>query len=184
MEEIKDYRINSRAIILVKRLIKLLGKSGNQEDAVALFLGFDVGRIVGMLGILKSGCFFTTIDIDLPFKRITYLIDDSRSKTIIKSQSQLDLIRSLGFRHDYILIIEHIDWNQDLENENYQGDADQINNLIYTSGSTGEPKGEIRTHRYLLHSCMWTGEYYSYNSIDRVAVLSSFSHGNSIHLVF
>ena len=80
--------------------------------------------------------------------------------------------------------MEHIDWNQDLENENYQGDADQISNLIYTSGSTGEPKGVIRTHRYLLHSCMWTGEYYSYNSNDRVAVLSSFSHGNSIHLVF
>jgi len=178
------HEINSRSNILADKISRIEGNIGNQNNAVALILGHKVDIIVGMMGTLKAGCFFTSIAPSLPQKRISYLLNDSRANIIITTQNILKQIENQNIDDFHIITMDNIHWDQDIDFNNFTGNPDQISALIYTSGSTGEPKGVIRTHGNLLHSAWWSGDFYSINTDDRVSEFSSFSHGNALHSAF
>jgi len=186
MGEVFTYQeLDLRTNCLANEIIKINNNLfGDQEHAVALVLGHNVHMIVGMLGTLKAGCFFTTIDTNLPKSRISYLLEDSRANVIITSESYLETIMNLDYEIDRVINLDEINWDLNNHPVNHRVKNEHIGNLIYTSGSTGRPKGVIRTHSNILHYSWWSGDAYSVCPDDRLSLISSLSHGGAINSVF
>ena len=86
------HELNNKTNCLAHELIKINGKFGDQEHAVALVLSPGAEMIIGMLGILKAGCFFTSIDKNLPKIRVSNLLNDSKAKVIITNERHIKLV--------------------------------------------------------------------------------------------
>jgi len=172
--------INFRANSLAKEIFSRQNRFGNQENAVGLILGHKVDVIIGILGTLKAGGFFTPIDPGLPENRIRYLVKDSKAKILITNNKYLPTTSRFGFDENNTINLDFLDQRDQEENLEIFGDENSITNLVYTSGSTGNPKGVIYTNRNLLHSAWWGGGIYAFNFEDRVSLISSFSFGGAI----
>jgi len=179
-DEYTYQELNLHATTLAREIYRKQKRFGNQENAIGLILGQKVDTIIGILGTLKAGGFFTPIDPGLPNRRITYLLNDSNVKLLITNNKYLPIISRFGFDEKHVINLDTLEQGNLEENLEIHGDENSITNLVYTSGSTGNPKGVIFTNRNLLHSAWWGGEIYAISPKDRVSLISSFSFGGAI----
>ena len=103
-------------------------------------------------GIVKSGGAFLPIDPKYPDERISYIIEDSKTKYVITTKEVLkekeSLFRSINVK---IFLIEEIEKTNKKENPTLKINQSDLCYVIYTSGSTGKPKGVMISHRNLLN---------------------------------
>ncbi|MCX6578639.1 MAG: amino acid adenylation domain-containing protein [Candidatus Aminicenantes bacterium] len=113
------------------RLAGLLIEKGVQADnIVGIMMERSIEMIIGIIGILKSGGAYLSIDPDYPQKRIDYMLKDSAAKILLTATQCV-----FNFHHSSFIIHHSIHSTSNLAY------------LIYTSGSTGEPKGVMVIHR-------------------------------------
>jgi amino acid adenylation domain-containing protein len=137
--------LNDRA----NQLAYFLKENGAEKEIViALMLHRSIEMMVGLYGILKSGCAYLPIDPEYPQERISYMLENSNAKILITdnelkkrvSNSKIDII--------------NINESKIFENEPHNQSKDfskDIAYLIYTSGSTGTPKGIMVEHRNVVN---------------------------------
>ena len=125
----------------------LQNQSAVQGSLVPLCVERGVDMIVGLLAILKAGMAFVPLDPEYPLDRISYMLEDSKSKIVISSkESRLKLENIKG------LDIIEIDGDKNLigampkENLPLAISPAKLAYVIYTSGSTGKPKGVMVAH--------------------------------------
>jgi amino acid adenylation domain-containing protein len=109
--------------------------------------------VVITVGVIQARCVFVPLDISLPKKRFSRILE----------QANLDAIITVGVDYDGKLgSIETIELADILKNQaktdlieypNYQEDDDLY--IYFTSGSTGEPKGIIGKNSSLWHFLQW-----------------------------
>nr|WP_315248565.1 non-ribosomal peptide synthetase [uncultured Flavobacterium sp.] len=128
----------------------LIATYGERDiSPIAVLLGRSANMIAVLLGILKSGRPYIPLDPTFPNERLSYIINNSRSKIIISEKKyELD-----GVEDVEIVALENI-----LEGINAFEDRRSNKILpkdtayiIYTSGSTGNPKGVEIRHQSLLN---------------------------------
>ena len=129
-------RANSLARLLIKNGVK-------ENDKVALMLPRSIELLISMLAVLKSGAICIPLDIEHPMERISFIINDSEAKYIIKAKSveiKLSVNSSCIVYDDEKINL--------FENDNLivSRKADDLAFIIYTSGSTGNPKGTLLSH--------------------------------------
>jgi len=128
---------------------------------IALYLPSSLEAIVSMLGILKAGHAYLSLDINDPTSRIGEIFDNAKPKLIITSSINKS---DFGNWDIEILASETLldpqsqkDDESDLSNN---GSKDQKANetspsslayVIYTSGSTGKPKGIPIKHQSVIN---------------------------------
>lgn len=120
------------------------------NDTIGIILNRSSNLIIAILAILKCGANYMPIDPEYPQERITYMLENSKTKVVVTNNLTEEYI---PVKHDHI--------NIDLFNSTYKLDIKDTENLnvnispkslvylIYTSGSTGNPKGVMITHRNL-----------------------------------
>lgn len=121
------------------KVCRLLRNKGIRSgEIVPIISDKDVGTLIGILGIVKSGAAYMPIDIEYPEERINHMLTESNSKLILGATEYLEKVH---------MNIEKIDIRnvEDTELNCEDGDVcispDDLIYIMYTSGSTGKPKG-------------------------------------------
>ena len=122
-------------------------KGVKKSDKVAVLLNRDENVVIAQLAVLRLGAVFIPIDSRYPRERVTYILEESHAKLIVKNATnEMQLENSCEIE----------EWERKKQNDviNENTDADEICYIIFTSGSTGKPKGCTLTHRGIVNFCI------------------------------
>ncbi|MCP5054140.1 MAG: amino acid adenylation domain-containing protein [bacterium] len=111
---------------------RLLMERAAGDGIVALMAERSMEMVSGMLGILKAGSAYLSIDPDYPQERIDFMLEDSGAAVVISSG-----VPCSGPPHP------NATKNSPISTSSSSGPAC----IMYTSGSTGRPKGTVISHR-------------------------------------
>ncbi|WP_216841117.1 amino acid adenylation domain-containing protein, partial [Acidobacterium sp. S8] len=109
-----------------------------REAVVGLYVSRSVEMVVCLLGIMKAGGAYLSLDPGYPSHRIAYLVKDSGVSLIVTEKSLLSSLPASGAQ---VVLLEEVLSAPEIEMVEEAGSSEDLAYLIYTSGSTGEPKG-------------------------------------------
>jgi amino acid adenylation domain-containing protein len=155
-------------------------------DIVGVLADNSIELIVSILGILKTGAAFLTIDPKQPVRRIN----------VIKQQAKLRLMLSGDSRYkqkvkeeiadvtlgEVSTIIKNNDI--DIEYQRPEISLDHMAYVIFTSGSTGKPKGVPIKHKSLSNLCRWSIDTYNLDHTCKATKYASPGFDASIFEIF
>jgi amino acid adenylation domain-containing protein len=137
-------------------------------DVVAIVLPRSCDQLIAMLGIIKAGGCFLSIDPAMPDSRKDFLFQDASVKCVIDFN-------------------EMERFNPELySDESFAVDLNSEDSFycIYTSGSTGLPKGCRITQRNILNYLSWIGEYWQESEMGNVGYFTPLSFDFTITSIF
>ena len=156
----------------------ILAKRGGGAEPVALLLEHDAAVPAAMLGVLKAGKFYVTLDPFYPRERNEYILADTSAELMVTNTRNLAQAHALAQGRSIINLDEAGDQGSRCDSER-DPSADDLAYVFYTSGSTGKPKGVMHTHRSLLHNVFRQTNGRHLSSDDRIGLLFSYSYGAS-----
>jgi amino acid adenylation domain-containing protein len=126
------------------QLARILSRRSKPGEAVGILLERHTEAIAWMLGILKCGCAYVSLDPKLPAERLNEIARKANIRTLLTSSAHM---RKAPAGVEGILL--------DRENvDREEGDPLALNSkaedaayILFTSGSTGGPKGVKVPHR-------------------------------------
>ncbi|MFF2382011.1 non-ribosomal peptide synthase/polyketide synthase [Streptomyces sp. NPDC058108] len=158
-----SYReLDARASGLARRLA---ARGAGPGDVVAVAVPRSAELMTALLGVLKSGAAYLPVDVDYPADRVTHMLADSGTTTVVTTTGTAARLPSLPGLTTLLV---------DAPEETGPGAAttparpDDPAYLIYTSGSTGRPKGVVVTHRAIVNRLRWMQGQYGLTGDDRV----------------
>lgn len=129
-------------------IAKLLRDLGAEEgEPVGIGITKSAEYIASMLGIWLARAAFVPIDPLLPKERAQYIINQSKIRFALVSESGGSTLSALGVKTVPI----DGDWKDDgsfqtLSDKSMSAPPERLAYIIYTSGSTGRPKGVMVPH--------------------------------------
>ncbi|HLP60593.1 MAG TPA: AMP-binding protein, partial [Candidatus Deferrimicrobium sp.] len=183
------------------RLTGVLAARGIQPgEIVGIMIERSIEMIIGILGILKSGCAYLPINPGFPQERIDYMLKDSATRIIIiKSeirnpkfetnpnvQIMNDQNENCHFGTTLVLNLENLNFDI-VSNFEFRASNFNPSNLayiIYTSGSTGNPKGVPITDANLSPLLHWGYRHLEMNEKDRAIQNLSYYFDWSVWEIF
>lgn len=147
----------------VNKIASILRAKGvGTETIVAVLLERSADLIIGLLGILKAGGTFLTIDIKNPIERIKYILEDSKAKLLYTNS---ELGSNINVSTEKLTIEDLEQTSVIMENVLHcTAKPENAAYIIYTSGTTGNPKGVVVEHRELVNFCFWFNQYFQVTS--------------------
>ena len=121
-------------------------------EPVTLLLEHGAPVIIGIIGVLKAGQPYVSMDPSFPPARRAYTLRDVRASLIVTNNANLHLASEhVGSHEVRVLNLDALDSGFPDHNPGVSISPDALTSILYTSGSTGQPKGVMRTHRQELH---------------------------------
>ncbi len=170
-------QLNVRANQLAHYLIE----SGLQKDEiVGISLPRSLDIPIAILGILKAGGAFLSIDPGYPPERIQYMLQDSHLKFLITNE---EISRNIPVDGVALILVDRDDGQISVrspENPPLSIDADNLAYVIYTSGSTGKPKGTMLCHQGLVNLARAQQRAFQISEQSRILQFASLSFDASV----
>lgn len=136
--------------------------AGLMEEKCGVIAGVAVGvmlprsewSVISMLAILKSGAVYVPLDYTLPASRLSYMIQDSGQRILLKCP---EITAGWLEEHDIVTIdiTDEAIHSHAAANKKINIDGSSVSYMIYTSGSTGTPKGVEQTYLTLYNLICW-----------------------------
>jgi amino acid adenylation domain-containing protein len=127
------------------QLARMLREKGvTRNEIVGLMTERSFEMIIGLLAILKAGGAYLPIDPEYPKERIKYMLEDSRTKILLKYGPDID---KSWFDGEIIDLKHNLHFNSECGNIEIVNEPHDLAYVIYTSGSTGNPKGVMIEHK-------------------------------------
>ena len=130
-----------------------LTERGYRKEPIAILMQKHPKQIAAFFGAIYAGCFYVSIDPDMPPKRMEMILQNLRARVMIVDEKCSRLLSGIDFDGE---VLFYGDICQTLPNEHAlsrvrekQVDTDPIY-VVFTSGSTGVPKGVIACHRSVI----------------------------------
>ncbi|MCP5103970.1 MAG: amino acid adenylation domain-containing protein, partial [bacterium] len=154
----------------------LLIKGVKAGELVGIMADRSPGMIIGLLGILKTGCGYVPLDPNAPEERKEYILSECRVKVLLTTRhlygeggiltgwtGKVYLIEGAG-----VSAAPRIPRASASSKSSYSsGRAADTAYVIFTSGSTGKPKGVPITHANLSPLLHWGYKHLGINETDR-----------------
>ncbi|MBC7828704.1 MAG: amino acid adenylation domain-containing protein [Chitinophagaceae bacterium] len=163
----------------------LRSRGVDEESLVPVCVERSLEMIIGVLGILKAGAAYVPIDPGYPEERIRYMLEDTKSRTIITSkQSKARLLADQNF--DTLEIDADLPGvkKESKENPEIPVSTNQLAYVIYTSGSTGKPKGVMIAHGNVYAFICWCQQEFSSSHFETVYAGTSLCFDLSVFEIF
>ena len=158
-ESLTYAELDRRANAVAHRLIAM---GAGPEVLIGLCVERNLGMVVGILGILKSGAGYLPIDLSYPPERVAFMLEDAGVPVLL---SQRSLSASLPQYQGALLFLD--DLKEVMQETPASGATSQnLAYVIYTSGSTGKPKGCQITHANVLRLFDQTDHWYGFQPSD------------------
>ena len=125
----------------------ILSLRGEGQEPILLLLEYGAPVFVALLGVLKTGKFYVTLDPSLPVQRILSILEDTHSGLIITDKANLPRFSEFAERGVKLVSVEECASNPCIDNPGITISENSLVQILYTSGSTGRPKGIVQTHR-------------------------------------
>lgn len=152
------------------RVAYTLQKSGiGRGQTVGIYADRSLELIVGILGILKAGAAFVTLDPLFPEERIRFMLEDSAASACLTFETKPLTSLHIGWFELTQLMSSEAAEDEDL---NAAIAPDDLAYLMYTSGSTGNPKGVMVEQRSVVRLVKGT-KYASFDSDGRLLLTGS-----------
>jgi amino acid adenylation domain-containing protein len=132
----------------------------------------SIDMVLGIIAILKAGGAFLPIDPEHPEERITFMLDDSRTKLVL---TQRHLVGKVSIEGEIAAIGDGDSEDYDGANLENLSTPSDIVYVIYTSGTTGIPKGVQIKIENLVNYTYWFQTEGRLNDKDRTVLTSSFA---------
>jgi amino acid adenylation domain-containing protein len=168
--EITYIELERRANQLARHLRRL---GVGPEKLVGICAQRSADMIAGMLGTLKAGAAYLSLDPSYPRERLAFMLEDAASPVVLTQEPLLDRTAGSGAtavcfdRDARVLAAESPERLPSIVTPGSLAYA------IYTSGSTGRPKGVAIEHRSAVVLCHWARA--TFPSEDLAAMLASTS---------
>jgi amino acid adenylation domain-containing protein len=173
-----NYTVLNRVANHIARSILRL-EEANQEQ-IALLLGHDAPMIAAILGALKAGKIYVPLDPAYPRERLSYIMEDSRSRTVVTNKRYEGLARELCGGAVTHINIDELDLESPIDDVGLKVSPAAVAYLLYTSGSTGKPKGVTQSHRNVLYHIRNYTNQLHISAVDRLALVASFSFDGAV----
>jgi len=167
------------------RLAEYLQSLGVKPNTlIAICVERSLEMIVGLLGILKSGGVYVSLDPEYPDERLKYMLEDCQTQILLTRKSLSEKLVNLVNKDVQIIYLDKEvttpDTNKTLLRE-VQHDHPAY--VIYTSGSTGRPKGVLISHGSIVNHCQVVQNYYNLSSDDHILQLASLNVDASLEQI-
>lgn len=151
------------------------------NDVIAIAADRSLEMLIGIWGIIKSGCAYLPIAPQSPVERINYMLSDSNAK-IFLVPNKLNL--EIDFKGIVIDLSRPDFLNNSSDNLQSINKPQDLVYVIYTSGSTGKPKGVMIEHRSLINRLCWMQKQFPINANDVVLQKTPFYFDVSVWELF
>ncbi|HEX5885453.1 MAG TPA: amino acid adenylation domain-containing protein, partial [Pyrinomonadaceae bacterium] len=116
------------------------------ETCVGILVERSLEMVVTILGVLKAGGCYVSLDPAYPPERLSFMLDDARVALLVTGETSTAImfenqVRAVCLDRDGKAIS-----TQSAENLPRAASPENLAYLIYTSGSTGQPKGVAVSH--------------------------------------
>ncbi len=163
--EMTYQELESRSDTLSKHI---LSKGVQNGDVIGICMDRSMEVVIAMLGILKAGCGYLSLDPSQPIARREYQLTDSNASLVITSQDYEET-----FSSSKLLLIDSVDWDSVPEvDAEVRFNSSSMAYIIYTSGSTGKPKGVAARHSSVVNLVYNQQEFFDINEDDRILQFS------------
>ena len=162
----------------------ILAGVGEGEEPVALLFEHGVFIIAAILGILKAGKIYVSVDPAFPHTRAAHMLEDSQAKLLLTDTKHLFQAQQLARGVQKILNCDDLDTSIATGNLNRPVSAETCALILYTSGSTGRPKGVLHNHRHILVEMRTYTNDVRICPEDRLALCQSCSFALSIRNLY
>ncbi|MFF8288759.1 amino acid adenylation domain-containing protein [Streptomyces sp. NPDC016309] len=135
----------------------LLDRGAGPESVVGLLLPRDVGAVVAMLAVLKTGAAYLPLDPRYPAERLRFMVEDAAPACVLTDTATGAYLADVVSGPATTVRLDDPAVLRELERipSTAPSDADRPEPLrpshpayvLYTSGSTGTPKGVVVPHR-------------------------------------
>ena len=142
--------LNARANAVARHLA---GSGVGAGELVGVCVERTTDMLVSVLGVLKSGCAYVSLDPGYPAQRLAMMVSDSGLRALLTHRhlAQQIAVPEQGV----VCYLDEWDWPAETGGASRDAgiavDATALAYVIYTSGSTGRPKGVEITHRSLVN---------------------------------
>jgi amino acid adenylation domain-containing protein len=141
------------------------------DDLVGICSERSLDWIAGLLGILKAGAGYLSLDPRYPADRLRVMIQDANPRFTLAGEGLASLFQGSGVEVANLAGEDAIS-GETPSNPEPRGRADSAAYSVYTSGSTGTPKAVVMCHGALFNLVCWHHRTYRITANDRATQFS------------
>ena len=150
----------------------LLQQGLKLEESVAVYLPESCEFLAAILGVLKAGGTYFPIDVEIPMKRLEFLLNNSASRLVVSDAAGQSRLKEWpGQVLDVVKILAAGNSEMD-KNPGVPSDPKRRAYITYTSGSTGQPKGVEIEHHSLTNLVNCYHRSFELSARDRASMLA------------
>lgn len=170
-----------------ERVASAIIAEGLKKQPILVFLDKSVNCLSALLGVARSGNFYSPIDTSMPEARIERIVETLQPALVITTGayrekamefapeiSQLLFEELVGFEIDKAAVCKAVEDTLDTD----------LLYVLFTSGSTGTPKGVMSSHRAIIDFTEWLSEAFDVDDSFVFANQTGFFWSFSIYEIF
>lgn len=157
------------------------------DQLVGVFVERGLEMIIALLGVLKSGGAYVSLDPNYPSDRLTYILNDSAPGVVL---TQDRLLAKLPQTTSTVICLDK-NWDVIAQRSQLAPSIDKVNlcsdhlaYIIYTSGSTGRPKGVAIEHKSTANLIRWARDAVDRRAFSRTLHSTSLNFDLSVYECF
>jgi non-ribosomal peptide synthetase component F len=119
-----------------------------ESQIIGVYICSSIEFVTSVLGILKAGCSYLPIDVNMPWKHCEYIVRSSKIPMIVTTRQYLADLSPIQ-QNVIVTLFEECYMEQEKAETCLQEiHCDSLAYVIYTSGSTGVPNGKVSQIEY------------------------------------